>query len=163
MKAASQCQFTSCRRASIRVYAPIDRTRRSEFTTLIVAPMSDRKNTQHAVAAWGRAFGTDSRARLLIKNRYPGYDYVPDDRRIVYVSSYELTRGIASGTRARMCSWPLAMRVFASRPLRQWPPAYPSSRSTQKVSTTCARMPLGWYSRFAPPAKSPMHGMAIRG
>lgn len=77
------------------VYAPIDRTRRSEFTTLIVAPMSDRKNTQHAVAAWKRAFGTDSRARLLIKNSYPGYDYVPDDPRIAYVSSYELTRGIA--------------------------------------------------------------------
>jgi glycosyltransferase involved in cell wall biosynthesis len=76
------------------VYYARPRAERDGLTTLIVAPVDDRKHTRLAIAAWKKAFAGDSDARLVIKTTYGYHNYVPDDPRISYVDQVETSRGI---------------------------------------------------------------------
>ncbi len=71
------------------------RERRAGLTTLIAAPIADRKNTTLAIEAWKQAFAGDPDASLIIKTTYGYHNYAPDDPRITYVDRVEPTRGIA--------------------------------------------------------------------
>lgn len=77
------------------VYHWEPRPERDGLTTLIVAPVDQRKHTRLAIAAWQRAFDGDPDARLVIKTTYGYHNYTPDDDRITYVDRIETTRGIA--------------------------------------------------------------------
>jgi glycosyltransferase involved in cell wall biosynthesis len=64
------------------------------ITTLIVAPVDERKNTRIGIAAWKQAFANDPNARLIIKTQYNYHNYIPDDSRITYIDRSEPSRGI---------------------------------------------------------------------
>jgi glycosyltransferase involved in cell wall biosynthesis len=77
------------------VYGYEERPARESLTTLIVAPVDDRKHAQEAIAAWQRAFAGDPGARLVIKTTYGLANYRPSDPRISYVDEVEPSLGIA--------------------------------------------------------------------
>jgi glycosyltransferase involved in cell wall biosynthesis len=76
-------------------YGHYERRERETFTTLIVAPVVERKHTREGIAAWQRAFAGDPNARLVIKARFGYRNYRPDDDRIRFVDADEKRRGIA--------------------------------------------------------------------
>src|SRR6266487_5559122 len=77
------------------IYHLEDRPPRAGLTTLMVAPVDDRKHVLKGVAAWKKVFGNDPEARLIIKTSYNYRNYTPDDVRISYIDRAEKTRGIA--------------------------------------------------------------------
>lgn len=77
------------------VYHYIQRPRRPALTTLMVATVIGRKHVPEGIAAWKEAFGSDPRARLIIKSRYQYNNFCPDDPRIRFIDANETTRGIA--------------------------------------------------------------------
>jgi|GEM_PF-871599 len=76
------------------VYSYQPRPHPDGLTTLIVAPVDERKHTHLAIEAWKVAFAGDPSARLVIKTTYGYHNYVPDDPRIIYIDQVELNRGI---------------------------------------------------------------------
>jgi glycosyltransferase involved in cell wall biosynthesis len=76
------------------IYTYQARGERPGITTLIVAPVDERKNTLLAIEAWQRAFADDGSARLIIKTQYNYQNYIPTDPRITYIDRAEPTRGI---------------------------------------------------------------------
>ena len=70
------------------VERPVDRA----LTTLIVAPVDDRKHVAEGIAAWQHAFAEDPHARLIVKTNC-GREY--HDDRIRVVAHLEPSRGIA--------------------------------------------------------------------
>jgi glycosyltransferase involved in cell wall biosynthesis len=77
------------------VYGFEERPERESLTTLIVAPVDERKNVREGIAAWKQAFAADPGARLVLKTTYGLGNYEPDDPRIRYVDEVEPTPGIA--------------------------------------------------------------------
>ncbi|HEX9990079.1 MAG TPA: glycosyltransferase [Chloroflexia bacterium] len=77
------------------VYHYEARPERAGLTTLTVGTFVPRKNIELGIAAWKQAFAGDQEARLIIKTRFRVQPYVPDDPRILFVDSEELTHGIA--------------------------------------------------------------------
>jgi glycosyltransferase involved in cell wall biosynthesis len=77
------------------VYSFEERPERESLTTLIVAPVDDRKNVREGIAAWKQAFAGDTAARLIVKTTYGFGNYEPDDPRIRYVDEVEPAPGIA--------------------------------------------------------------------
>jgi glycosyltransferase involved in cell wall biosynthesis len=77
------------------VYHYEERPERDGLTTLIVAPVDDRKHVLTGVQAWKSVFGEDPQAKLIIKTSLSHGSYVPDDPRILYEDRAERTRGIA--------------------------------------------------------------------
>ena len=77
------------------VYRYEQRPRRPGLTTLMVATVVERKHVREGVAAWKKAFAGDPDARMIIKARFQYNNYTPDDPRIRFVDSNEVTRGIA--------------------------------------------------------------------
>jgi glycosyltransferase involved in cell wall biosynthesis len=76
------------------VYPYVERSKRREFTTLIVGVLAPRKNFRHAVRAWQLAFADDPDARLILKARFQIDRFVSDDPRIQVIDDNEATRGI---------------------------------------------------------------------
>ena len=77
------------------VYRYHDRPPRPGLTTLIVAPLNERKHVTIGIRAWKLAFDGDPDARLLIKTSYNYRNLVPNDPRIHCSDRFEPTRGIA--------------------------------------------------------------------
>ncbi|HET8843476.1 MAG TPA: glycosyltransferase family 4 protein [Ktedonobacteraceae bacterium] len=78
-----------------QVYHYAERSRSSGLTTLMVGPVYGRKHILTGIAAWKQVFAYDSQARLIIKTNYGSRNYIPDDPRIHFVYTNEVTRGIA--------------------------------------------------------------------
>ena len=78
------------------VYHWVRRPLNEGITTLMVGVFVPRKNILRGIEGWSRAFANDPTARLLIKSRFHGATYMPDDARITVVDTNETTRGIAS-------------------------------------------------------------------
>lgn len=77
------------------IYHYEDRPEGRGLTTLIVAPLADRKHTAEGIAAWKQAFEGDADARLILKSRFQHGNYELDDPRIRLVDGDETTRGVA--------------------------------------------------------------------
>jgi glycosyltransferase involved in cell wall biosynthesis len=77
------------------VYRYEERPQRDGLTTLMVATVVERKHVREGIAAWKKAFAGDPDARMIIKARFQYNNYTPDDPRIRFVDTNEVTRGIA--------------------------------------------------------------------
>ncbi|HET6314850.1 MAG TPA: glycosyltransferase, partial [Chloroflexota bacterium] len=74
------------------VYKYVERPPDRALTTLIVAPLHERKHVAEGIAAWQLAFADDSDARLIVKTNA---NYKTEDHRIQVVVDIETSRGIA--------------------------------------------------------------------
>jgi glycosyltransferase involved in cell wall biosynthesis len=76
------------------VYRYVERPQREGLTALAVGPLVARKHPDITIAAWKLAFGTDPKARLILKSKFGLGGEAETDSRITIFSSTERTRGI---------------------------------------------------------------------
>ena len=151
-----------------RVYHFETRPQRTTLTTLMVAPICARKNTEIGIAAWQAAFASDPDARLILKSRFGSTELIARDARIRLVGETETTPGIAHWYREADVLMALGNEGFGLPPVEAMATGLPvivlDSEGQRDLVEEAGDLVLSVPAeRFEPLQDPPYHGRGLRG